>query len=141
MRQTLISFGSPLVVMLVALLLPVQTFAAICFKASYGSSETTIKLTIQGVAEEFFSLVGEGIHTSCGVSLQSAPLTGAAHLRSDGKVHFSVTIGGTAGCDPTAFSGLLDPPSFNTGNGTYDIVNGVFGNATFSAASCIPLPQ
>jgi len=127
--------------MLVALLLPVQTFAAICFKASYGSSETTIKLTVQGVAEEFFSLVGEGIHANCSVSLQSAPLTGAAHLRSDGKVHFSVTVGGTAGCDPIAFSGLLDPPSFNTGNGTYDVVNGVFGNATFSAASCIPLPQ
>jgi hypothetical protein len=98
------------VTMLVALLLPVQTFAALCFKASYGSSETMIKLTIQGVAEEFFSLVGEGIHTSCGGSSESAPLTGAAHLRSDGKVHFSVTIGGTAGCDPTAFSGASRSP-------------------------------
>jgi hypothetical protein len=140
MRQTLISFGFPLVVMLVVLLLPVQTFAAVCFKASFGSSEATIKLTVAAVAEEFFSLVGEGIKTSC-ASSESAPLTGTAHLRPDGKAHFSVTIGGTASCDPIMFQGLLDPPSFNTGSGTFDEINGGFGDATFSAVSCLPLPQ
>jgi hypothetical protein len=142
MRQKRISFGSPLVVMLVMLLLPVQTFAAVCFKASFGTSEATIKLTVAGVAEEFFSLVGEGIKTSCASSaLESAPLTGAAHLRPDGKVHFTLSIGGTTTCDPIMFQGLLDPPSFNTGNGTYDEINGGFGDATFSAAACLPLPQ
>ncbi len=142
MRQTLASLFSPSAVMLIALLLPAQTFAGICLNATMDSGdEMIIKFTVAGQAEEFFNLLGEGIHTVGCASSESAPLNGSAHARSDGQVHFGVTITGTLSCDPIMFEGLLTPPSYNSGTGTFDILNGGFGNATFNAVACPPLPQ
>ena len=142
-----------LVFVLVMLLLPVQAFAAGCFRATTpGGTKWDIKVTVEGSAEEFFNLVGEGIHVSCAAT-ESAPLNGAAHLRSDGKAHFNVVFGGTSHCFPAFIQGILNPPAFNTGSGTVDIPSVTFVNPAtgvglgFSApvtitslSTCPPLP-
>ena len=142
MRQTLASLFSPSATLLIALLLPAQALAGICFKSTTGTGEQMIvKLTVAGQAEEFFNLLGEAIHTAGCATSESSPLNGTAHLRSDGKVHFGMTVRGTLHCDPVMLQGLLNPPSYDSGSGTFDIVNGDYGNASFSAVACPSLPQ
>ena len=134
---------APVVVTLVMLLVPLPAYAAVCFRSLSTDTARTdnIKVTLAGSGEEFFALVGEAVRVSCSGSAQSAPLTGTAHLRADGKAHFSVFIGGTAACLPLNISGTLDPPAFNSGSGTIDIPsNDTFGTTTFSAISCPTLP-
>jgi hypothetical protein len=133
-----------LLLVVIICLLPAQGFAAVCFQSTSTDTERTdnIKLAVGAPVEEFFPLLGEAVRVSCSESAESAPLTGTAHLRSDGKAHFSVFIGGTAGCFPLIIEGTLDPPAFNTGSGNIDIPsNETFGTTTFTAISCPSLPQ
>lgn len=124
----------------VLLLLPLQALAAICFNLSPLPDVAVIEIAGQG--GDFFSLVGEVVNW-CGPGT-SSPLSGSAHLRSDGKAHFGVSVhalDGSATCNPGWFTGTLDPPSFNSGSGFYNRFGGTTA-VTFVAASCpLILPQ
>lgn len=136
-----------LVFAVIMLLLPLQAFAAVCFRSqgvSVGGRTDDVRVILvnPGPSEGFFSLVGEAIRTSCAPS-ESAPLTGSAHLQSpNGPAHFSVFIGGTASCFPIILQGILHPPTFNAGTGTLDVPsNDTFDDADFFPIPCPPLPQ
>lgn len=124
----------------VLLLLPLQALAAICFNLSPLPDVAVIEIAGQG--GDFFSLVGEVVNW-CG-SGTSSPISGSAHLRSDGKAHFGVSshdIGPSPTCGPGWIQGTLDPPSFNSGSGFYNKYAGTAA-VTFVAASCpLILPQ
>lgn len=126
----------------VLLLLPLQALAAICFNVSPFTDVAVIELAGQG--GDFFSLVGEVVNW-CG-SGTSMPLSGSAHLRSDGKAHFGVSIHGpvgapTATCVPGWYQGTLSPPSFNSGSGFHRNDLGTVTAITFVPVSCPLIPQ
>ena len=128
-------------------LLPVQTWAAVCFNVVRGVVTDVVVIEVVGQAGPFFSLVGEAL-IACGTGTNSMPLSGSAHVRSDGKAHFGISIssltvpsGLVAPCVPVWIQGTLDPPAFNTGTGVVRFEGSPSAAFPFTAASCPPLPQ
>lgn len=129
-----------LVFAVIMLLLPVQAFAAVCFRSqaqngfagiSGDVNDLRVVLVNPSPSEGFFSLVGEARRSSCDPS-ENAPLTGAAHIRlSDGAAHFSVFIGGTAHCLPVVIEGIVHPSTYNSGTGNIDVPSTNQSDAVF----------
>ena len=122
-----------------SLLIPAHALAAICFQlAPY---DDIIVLEIQGEpAGGFYNLLGEAVG-SCGEGT-SFLVSGAAHLREDGKAHFGITVSSAAvNCVPFTVQGTLDPPSFNSGDGYVGQWTSANTAVTFTAVTCPAIPQ
>lgn len=134
---------SILTVALVALLVPAQALAGVCFSID---GFTTIFLAVGPTSEGFVSLVGEAVSTcrltNGNPSGESAPLTGSAHTRANADAHFSLFVGGTGSCFPISVQGTLLAPSYNSGSGTVESLstNGS-ANVTITPAACPVLPS
>jgi hypothetical protein len=105
--------------------------AATCFADNGG---LVYVLSVAGASEGFFSLVGEVVF---GPTL-SFPLTGSAHIRTDGNAHIAAfvhsALPGTLA--PFAVQAVLNQPTFTTGTGTFANFAGGTGNLAFNAAPC-----
>jgi hypothetical protein len=131
---------SMVVALLLGVLLPAQAFPAICFQVV--GTDTVILLEVEGTpAGGYFNLVGAAAFGP-GVVI---PLNGSAYLRQDGYAHFGAISYAIAPPDisPYSVTGLLVPPSFNSGAGV--IYWGGLGTVlsaevTFAAVACPARP-
>ena len=134
-----------LLLSVIAILLPVQALAAICFTPSPFPDVLVIEVT--GFGGTFFSLAGEDVG-ACGPGT-SMPLHGSAHLRADESAHFAISVITAASqCVPARIQGRVNPPGYNTGSGFHqiDVFAGtppqiVTTPVTFIPAACPGLPQ
>lgn len=125
----------------VLVLLPLPAIAAVCFNAS--PLLDVVVMDVAGQGGSFFSLAGEVVGW-CGTGT-SMPLSGAAHIRPDGKAHFGISIHGPVGspatCVPGWYQGTLNAPAFNTGTGFHRNALGGTTALTFVAVTCPTIPQ
>lgn len=134
---------SILTIALVALLVPAQAIAGVCFSID---GFTSIFLAVGPAAEGFAGLVGEAVSTckltNGSPSGESAPFTGSAHARANADAHFTLFVGGTASCFPISIQGTLLAPSYNSGSATVESLstNG-FAFVTLAPANCPALPS
>lgn len=134
-----------LMLSVIAILLPAQALAAVCFTPGPFSPQEVLVIEVTGSGGGFFSLAGEYVG-ACGPGT-SMPLHGSAHLRPDGSAHFAVSIISAASqCLPFRIQGTVNPPAFNNGSGFHQIdllVNNqiVTTPVTFIPATCPGLPQ
>ena len=132
-----------LVVALVAVLVPIQALAGVCFSIN---GFTTIFLAVGPISEGFANLVGEAVSpcklTNGNPSGESAPFTGSAHARANADAQFWLSVGGTASCFPISVQGTLVAPSYDSGSGTVESpsTNGV-ANITITPAGYPALPS
>ena len=126
----------------IAILLPAQALAAVCFTPSPFVADVLV-IEVTGSAGGFFSLAGEEVG-ACGPGT-SMPLHGSAHLKADGKAHFGVTVLSSSGnppCVPGIYQGVVDPPAYTSGSGFHqNLATGVTTPVTFIPAACPGLPQ
>lgn len=125
----------------VFVLLPLQAWATVCFKMTTFADVFVIEAV--GTVGPFVSLVGELVGR-CGPGT-SAPISGTAHMRADGKAHFglamlSPAITAAGECPGGWVQGTVDPPNFNSGTGAIQNTSGGVVNVTFVPVSPCPPP-
>ena len=117
---------SALAVLLTGLLLAVPASASdisgqsgradeICFTTSPGGGGTDFRLEVVARGRSTFLLMGTVNISPLGPPQVALPVFGSARLRADGKVEFGLQSGGYI--LPFNWSGILDPPDFNSGDG------------------------
>jgi hypothetical protein len=88
----------------------------VCFSVAPDGSDNVVLLEFTSRGR--FSMGVTGVFATTlgfGGDPPGTPVAGAARLRSDGKLEFSVT--GMVISVPASLWGILDPPGFNAGNG------------------------
>ena len=125
---------------LVGVLAPGEAPASLCLRNEFNE---VYVIDLVGFGGPFFTLGGEWV--ILGPSGGGGhPFIGTAHLRPDGKVHFSLIIGqaGSGLSGPLVLEGLLNPPTFTTGTATERGVVGAESSFTRTlgpASACPPL--
>jgi hypothetical protein len=124
---------------LVGVLAPGKAPASLCLHNEF--LEIYV-IDLVGFGGPFFTLGGEWVIGGAPGG-GGHPFIGTAHLRPDGKVHFSLIIGqaGSGLSGPLVLEGTLNPPSFTTGTATERSVVGTesTGTRTLGPAACPPL--
>lgn len=117
---------------------PLQALAQVCFQLSPFTDILEIGISGVGPPGDNLDLTGRNRGANCGVDAD-IPVSGAAHVRSAGNAHFAAVLYGSSTCFTVWVHGQLNPPSFNSGSGSFRRSNETSGALTLIPSFPCPI--